>query len=227
MRCGREDDRTLARARSSRARGATRAMGTRASPRKRASENDREARADAEDARKARAGDGTIERAIEVDGPGGDARGGEVTARAADERRRWREVVNTDDADARGASGGEEDGDGDDDGDDDGDGERDGEGDDDDDGEGDGNGDESRRASAKRRRPVPPRARAPPLTPSDIAALNKAGKRLVLARWGARVRGLKRRLSALSEQYPTSSFLLLFTKPVLTECRRTGVWCAL
>ena len=82
-------------------------------------------------------------------------------------------------------------------------------------------------ANATRRRPVPPRGRAPPLTPSDIEALNKAGKKRVLARWGARTRGLKRRLSALSEQYPTSSFILLFTKPVLTECRRTGVWCAL
>ena len=82
-------------------------------------------------------------------------------------------------------------------------------------------------ANATRRRPVPPRGRAPPLTPSDIEALNKAGKRLVLARWAARTRGLKKRLSALSEQYPTSSFILLFTKPVLTECRRTGVWCAL
>ena len=36
-------------------------------------------------------------------------------------------------------------------------------------------------ANATRRRPVPPRGRAPPLTPSDIEALNKAGKRLVLA----------------------------------------------
>ena len=30
-------------------------------------------------------------------------------------------------------------------------------------------------ANATRRRPVPPRGRAPPLTPSDIEALNKAG----------------------------------------------------
>ena len=32
-------------------------------------------------------------------------------------------------------------------------------------------------ANATRRRPVPPRGRAPPLTPSDIEALNKAGKK--------------------------------------------------
>jgi len=63
-----------------------------------------------------------------------------------------------------------------------------------------------------------------PLLQDAIDALNTTERRKILGLWSARVRGVKRRLRELSRQYPTSSFVLLFTKPFNTEYRRVGMW---
>ena len=68
--------------------------------------------------------------------------------------------------------------------------------------------------------------RAAPLTEDDIRLLTHEERRKVLGRWNARLRGLKKKVSQLSGQFPTSSFVVLFTKPIPT-LRKAGKWYGL
>lgn len=68
--------------------------------------------------------------------------------------------------------------------------------------------------------------RAAPLTEEDILLLTHEERRKVLGRWNARLRGLKKKVSQLSGQFPTSSFVVLFTKPIPT-LRKAGKWYGL
>jgi len=56
-------------------------------------------------------------------------------------------------------------------------------------------------------------SKAPPLTADMIDALNDVESRRVLARWSARMRSVKRRIEDCARQFPTSSLVLVFTKP--------------
>lgn len=66
--------------------------------------------------------------------------------------------------------------------------------------------------------------KSPPLREEQITTLSEADRRRALARWNARLRGLKRRIDTIAEQFPTSSIVLLFTKPFRTK-ERQGKWC--
>lgn len=91
----------------------------------------------------------------------------------------------------------------------------------------DESGDERADGTATERPRQQLRGRRPPSAPlleRDIPALNHAQRRRVLGRWNTRLRGLKRKITDLSKQFPTSSFVFLFTKPIPT-LRKTGKWC--
>jgi len=79
-------------------------------------------------------------------------------------------------------------------------------------------------AAAGGRRRSPIAVRAPPLLEEQISHLSEAETRKVLGRWNARLRGLKRRVQDISHQFPTSSIVLVFTKPFRSKDRR-GKWC--
>lgn len=66
--------------------------------------------------------------------------------------------------------------------------------------------------------------KAPRLEQDAIDRLTIHERKLVLGRWNARLRGLKRRVDDIATQFPTSSVVLLFTKPFQTK-RRYGRWC--
>jgi hypothetical protein len=72
-------------------------------------------------------------------------------------------------------------------------------------------------------RPRLPPMKAPPLLPSQIERLSDPEARLILGRWNARLRGLKRRANDLAHQFPTSNVLVMFSKPFQTK-RRRGKW---
>jgi hypothetical protein len=77
------------------------------------------------------------------------------------------------------------------------------------------------RATATQRRGPP--AKAPPITADQIELLDVAQRKKVLARWNARVRGLKSRAADIAHQFPTSSMVLYCSKPLRLE--RKGTWC--
>ena len=90
-----------------------------------------------------------------------------------------------------------------------------------------GDGDEEaggRGRAADERRRAPISVKAPPLLKEQISRLSEAEQRKVLGRWNARLRGLKRRVEDMSHQFPTSSLVLVFTKPFRSKDRR-GKWC--
>jgi hypothetical protein len=68
--------------------------------------------------------------------------------------------------------------------------------------------------------------KAPPLLPSQVERLSDPEARLILGRWNARLRGLKRRAKDLAHQFPTSNVLVMFSKPFQTK-RRRGQWYVL
>ena len=67
-------------------------------------------------------------------------------------------------------------------------------------------------------------SKAPPLTASMIEALDAVESRRVLARWSARMRSVKRRVQDCARQFPTSSLVLVFTKPFRSADNRLK-WC--
>jgi hypothetical protein len=94
-------------------------------------------------------------------------------------------------------------------------------GDDGDEGEG-GTGRAADAAAGERRR-APISIKAPPLLEEQISRLSEVETRKVLGRWNARLRGLKRRVQDISHQFPTSSLVLVFTKPFRSKDKR-GKW---
>jgi len=78
-------------------------------------------------------------------------------------------------------------------------------------------------AAAGERRRAPISVKAPPLLEEQISRLSEVETRKVLGRWNARLRGLKRRVDDISRQFPTSSLVLVFTKPFRSKDRR-GKW---
>jgi len=78
-------------------------------------------------------------------------------------------------------------------------------------------------AAAGERRRAPISIKAPPLLEEQISRLSEVETRKVLGRWNARLRGLKRRVEDISHQFPTSSLVLVFTKPFRSKDRR-GKW---
>lgn len=66
--------------------------------------------------------------------------------------------------------------------------------------------------------------KAKPLGEEDVATLDEAGRRRALARWNARLRVLKKKIRDASAQYPTSSLVLVFTKPFRSRAR-SDRWC--
>ena len=95
-------------------------------------------------------------------------------------------------------------------------------------GEHDGTDDDDSRerdeAAAARKKRAPLSIKAPPLKEEDIVRLTEVEQKKVLSRWNARLRGLKRRVVDISQQFPTSSIVLVFTKPFRTKDRQ-GKWC--
>lgn len=75
-------------------------------------------------------------------------------------------------------------------------------------------------ASSTRRR----NAKAPKLTQGDIDKLDDYAKKLALGRWNSRVRALRRKIDDCADQFPTSSIVLLFTKPFQQPRRQLGRW---
>jgi hypothetical protein len=67
-------------------------------------------------------------------------------------------------------------------------------------------------------------SKAPPLTPDMIDELNAIETRRVLARWSARMRSVKRRVEDCARQFPTSSLVLVFTKPFRSADNQRK-WC--
>ena len=67
-------------------------------------------------------------------------------------------------------------------------------------------------------------SKAPPLTASMIEVLDAVESRRVLARWSARMRSVKRRVQDCARQFPTSSLVLVFTKPFRSADNRLK-WC--
>jgi hypothetical protein len=67
--------------------------------------------------------------------------------------------------------------------------------------------------------------KAPRLEQDAIDLLSFEERKLVSGRWTARLRGSKLRLHDIASQFPTSSVVLLFTKPFQSK-RRHGKWCA-
>lgn len=87
----------------------------------------------------------------------------------------------------------------------------------------DGESDEEGVPTDAAKRAAPP-VKAPPLTEREIAALDQVEQRRVLARWNARLRGLKRRVVDIAQQFPTTSVLFYCSKPLRLDGRR-GRWC--
>jgi len=73
------------------------------------------------------------------------------------------------------------------------------------------------------RRRAPISIKAPPLLEEQISRLSEDEQRRVRGRWNARLRGLKKRVEDVSHQFPTSSLVLVFTKPFRTK-DRLGKW---
>ena len=76
--------------------------------------------------------------------------------------------------------------------------------------------------------PAEPRrrnAKASKLAQEDIDKLDERAKKRVVGRWNSRVRGLKRKMDDIADQFPTSSIVLLFTKPFQSR-GRLGRWYA-
>ena len=94
-------------------------------------------------------------------------------------------------------------------------------GDGDDEEEEDDDGDDGQRQRLLKR--AGPPAKAPPLTEDQVAALDETQQRRVLARWNARLRGLKRRAKDIASQFPTSSIVLFCSKPLRVDGRK-GRW---
>lgn len=67
-------------------------------------------------------------------------------------------------------------------------------------------------------------SKAPPLTQAMIDELNAIETRRVLARWSARMRSVKRRVEDCARQFPTSSLVLVFTKPFRSADNQRK-WC--
>lgn len=67
-------------------------------------------------------------------------------------------------------------------------------------------------------------SKAPPLTQTMIDELNTIEARRVLARWSARMRSVKRRVEDCARQFPTSSLVLVFTKP-FRSADNQHKWC--
>ena len=67
-------------------------------------------------------------------------------------------------------------------------------------------------------------SKAPPLTPDMIDELNAIETRRVQARWSARMRSVKRRVEDCARQFPTSSLVLVFTKPFRSADNQRK-WC--
>ena len=89
--------------------------------------------------------------------------------------------------------------------------------------EGEGGTGRAAGAAADGRRRAPISIKAPPLLEEQISRLSEVETRKVLGRWNARLRGLKRRVEDISHQFPTSSLVLVFTKPFRSKDRR-GKW---
>ena len=66
--------------------------------------------------------------------------------------------------------------------------------------------------------------KARPLGEEDVATLDEAGRRRALARWSARLRVLKKKIRDAGAQYPTSSLVFVFTKPIRSNAR-SDRWC--
>jgi len=137
---------------------------------------------------------------------GGDARGtgagDDAVAAVGGGRGAARDGAGAD-ADASSSGGSESDGDGD------------------DEEEEDDDGDDGQRQRLLKR--AGPPAKAPPLTEDQVAALDETQQRRVLARWNARLRGLKRRAKDIASQFPTSSIVLFCSKPLRVDGRK-GRW---
>jgi hypothetical protein len=61
--------------------------------------------------------------------------------------------------------------------------------------------------------------KAPPLDQAAIESLSDVERRRVLARWNSRLRSVKRRIEDCANQFPTSSIVLVFTKPFRSKER--------
>ncbi len=66
--------------------------------------------------------------------------------------------------------------------------------------------------------------KAPTITADELEALTEAQRKRVSARFHARLRGLKRRVTDLATQFPTADVVLMFSNPMKRR-RMSRTWC--